>query len=57
MTSSIKYLRIIFFNPLMPPGIKGLKTNVFEPLRTRTYEYQGGKNVSFLDHFAYALNG
>ena len=35
-----------------------LKTNISDPLiRRRTCAYQGVRNVSFLEYFAYALNG
>ena len=45
--SSIKYVRKIF-----------RKTNISNPLkRTPTYAYQGVRNVSFSENFAYALNG
>ena len=45
--SSIKYVRKIF-----------RKTNISNPLiRTRTCAYQGVRNVSFLENFAYVLNG
>ena len=44
---SIKYIRKIF-----------QKTNISEPLiRTRTCAYQGVRNVSFSENFAYVLNG
>ena len=45
--SSIKYVRKIF-----------RKTDISNPLiRTRTCAYQGVKNVSFSEDFAYLLNG
>ena len=45
--SSIKYVCKIF-----------RKTNVSNPLiRTRTCAYQGVRNVSFSENFAYVLNG
>ena len=45
--SSIKYVRKTF-----------RKTNISNPLiRTCTCEYQGVRNVSFLENFAYVLNG
>ena len=35
-----------------------LKCNIYNPLiRTRTYAYQGVRNVSFSENFAYVLNG
>ena len=44
---SFKYVRKIF-----------RKTNISYPLIcTRTYAYQGVKNVSFSENFAYVLNG
>ena len=44
---SIKYARNIF-----------RKTNISNPLiRTRTCAYQGVRNVSFSENFAYVLNG
>ena len=45
--SSIKFVRKIF-----------RKTNSSHPLiRTRTCTYQGGRNASFSENFAYVLNG
>ena len=45
--SSIQYVRKLF-----------RKTNISYPLiRIRTCVYQGVRNVSFLDNFAYVLNG
>ena len=45
--SFIKYVRKIF-----------RKTNISNPLiRTRTCAYQGVRNVSFSENFAYVLNG
>ena len=45
--SSIKYIRKIF-----------RKTSISKPLiSTRTCAYQGVRNVSFLENFAYVLNG
>ena len=45
--TSIKYVRKIF-----------RKTNISNPLiRTRTCAYQGVRNVSFSENFAYVLNG
>ena len=45
--SFIKYIRKIF-----------RKTNISNPLiRTHTCAYQGIRNVSFLENFAYVLNG
>ena len=47
MGSSIKYIRKIF-----------RKTSISNSLiRTPTYTYQGGRNVSFSENFAYVLNG
>ena len=47
MGSSIKYVRKIF-----------RKTNISNRLiRTRAYLYQGVRNVSFSENFAYVLNG
>ena len=45
--SSTKYLRKIF-----------RKTNISNPLiSTRTSAYQGDRNVTFAENFAYVLNG
>ena len=45
--SSIKYVRKIF-----------QKTNISNPLiRIRTCAYQGVRNISFSENFAYVLNG
>ena len=45
--SSIKYVRKISW-----------KTNISNPLiRARTCEYQGFRNISFSENFAYVLNG
>ena len=34
------------------------KTNISNPqIRTRTCAYEGVRNVSFSEHFAYVLNG
>ena len=44
--SSIKFVRKTF-----------RKTNISNPLiRTRTFAYQGVRNVSFLEDFTYVLN-
>ena len=47
MVSSIKYVRKIF-----------RKTNISNPLiRTCSCAYQGVRNISSLENFAYVLNG